>query len=58
MIVGGNDAGAVQTAAAGTKVLSVSVPCRYIHTKSCTVSKRDILKTEELIENIINGVPL
>src|SRR5690606_38587042 len=29
---GGNDAGAIQQAKAGCPVVSVSVPCRYIHT--------------------------
>lgn len=52
-IAGGNDAGAIQTSASGTKVLAVSLPCRYIHSGASVVKKSDINLTKTLLEKLI-----
>ncbi len=53
MTLGGNDAGAIQSAAGGCRVLALSVPCRNIHTSSCCVAKKDIRYTQDLLEEIL-----
>lgn len=51
-IAGGNDAGAIQTAAMGTKVIAVSIPSRYIHSASSVVKASDIENTRKLLKAI------
>lgn len=41
-IAGGNDAAAIHKTAGGSKVLAVSVPCRYIHSGACVAKFCDI----------------
>jgi len=41
-IAGGNDAGAIQRAGAGAKVVVLSVPCRNIHSPSSVCCLRDV----------------
>lgn len=41
MVAGGNDAGAIHKAGAGVQVLTVNVPCRYIHSGSSVADLRD-----------------
>lgn len=48
MIAGGNDAAAIHKTAGGTKVLAVSVPCRYIHSGTCVAKKADIGSVADL----------
>ncbi len=48
-IAGGNDAQSIQTTHGGTRVIAISVPCRYIHSGSCVVNKDDIRETRKLI---------
>lgn len=43
------DAVAVQTARGGTKIIRISVPCRYSHTPVCIASKSDIKSAAERI---------
>lgn len=50
---GGNDAGVIHTNKSGSKVLSISVPCRYIHSPVSVVSKLDYENTFNLIVNVI-----
>jgi len=49
MVAGGNDAGAIQTAASGAKVAAVSLPCRYIHSPSCMLSMKDMDAVYQLL---------
>lgn len=49
VIVGGNNAGAIQRTYTGVKMASVSLPCRYIHTASGVASWRDIEAMEALL---------
>lgn len=52
-IAGGNDAGAIQTSAGGTKVLAISLPCRYIHSGASVVKKSDIEQTRKLLKEFL-----
>lgn len=52
-IAGGNDAGAIQTASCGTRVLAISLPTRYIHSGASVVKKSDIDSTRKLIKELI-----
>lgn len=52
-IAGGNDAGAIQTASGGTRVLAISLPCRYIHSGASVVKKSDIDATRNLLKELL-----
>lgn len=52
-IAGGNDAGAIQTSGKGSKVMAVSLPCRYIHSGSSVVKNSDIVETRKLLKAIL-----
>lgn len=52
-IAGGNDAGAIQTASGGTKVLAISLPTRYIHSGASVVKKSDIDATRKLLKELL-----
>ena len=52
MIAGGNDAGAIHISRGGVKTLSVSVPCRYIHSPSCVANKEDMVNSLKLVRLI------
>ncbi len=49
MVAGGNDAGAIHKSRGGVKVLTVSVPCRYLHSPGCVVKYGDVEESYELI---------
>lgn len=59
MVAGGNDAGAIHTAAGGVKTLAISLPCRYLHSPSCVIDPEDgeaVLKlTRALALEILSG---
>ncbi len=57
MIAGGNDAGSFQTAGIGAKVAAISLPCRYIHSPSCVLDKKDVEHTYRLLELLLNTLP-
>jgi endoglucanase len=48
--LGGNDAGAIHSTKSGAKVLSVSVPCRYLHSPVNVASKDDYNNVVELVK--------
>jgi tetrahedral aminopeptidase len=47
--LGGTDAGAIQRARGGCKAITISVPCRYVHTVTETVHKDDLHGAVNLI---------
>ena len=51
-VAGGNDSGAVHKALGGIKTLSVSLPCRYLHSPSCVLDKNDIVNGEKFVAEI------
>ena len=52
-IAGGNDAGAIQISGKGSRVLAISLPCRYIHSGSSVVKKSDIEETRRLLKALL-----
>lgn len=52
-VAGGNDAGAIQTSAGGTKVLAISLACRYIHSGASVVKESDIELTRKLLKVLL-----
>lgn len=52
-IAGGNDAGSIQTASGGTRVLAISLPTRYIHSGASVVKKTDIEHTRTLLKELL-----
>ncbi len=58
-VAGGNNAGAISQSREGVKAITVSVPCRYLHSPSCVISLDDaesVLKlVRELAVNIATG---
>lgn len=48
-VAGGNDAGAIHKSRGGVKTVTVSVPCRYLHSPYCMVSYNDIIETENIV---------
>jgi len=55
-VAGGNDAGAIQTSGKGSKVLAISLPCRYIHSGASVVNENDIVETRKLIKALLNKI--
>lgn len=49
-VAGGNDAGAIQSSGKGSRVIAVSLPCRYIHSGASVVKKSDIEETRKLLK--------
>ena len=57
-IAGGNDAGAIQSAADGVRVLAVSVPCRYLHSPLSVIRKSDGEACEMLARKLLETLPV
>lgn len=52
-VMGGNEARSVQVAGNGSRALAISLPCRYLHTPSCVISKFDYEETGKLLAAMI-----
>lgn len=52
-IAGGNDAGAVQVSGKGSRVMAISLPCRYIHSPSSVCKLNDIDAMRKLVVEIL-----
>ena len=50
VVAGGNDAGAIHKSRGGVKTLTVSVPCRYLHSPSCVIKYDDVEESLKLIK--------
>ena len=48
MVAGGNDAGAIHKSRGGVMTAAISVPCRYLHSPSCVISKSDLQSVRAL----------
>ena len=48
-VAGGNNAGVIHKTAGGIKTLTVSMPCRYLHSPSCVLKTEDITESERII---------
>ena len=51
---GGNNSGSIHLTRSGVKVVSLSVPCRYIHSASCVSCDKDIISVRELGELLLS----
>lgn len=49
LVAGGNDAGAIHKSRGGVKTLTVSVPCRYLHSPGCVIKYNDAVESMKLI---------
>lgn len=49
MVAGGNNAGHIHKAGGGIKTVTVSIPCRYLHSPSCVVSEDDVMSSLDLV---------
>lgn len=49
-VAGGNNAGVIHKTAGGVKTLTVSLPCRYLHSPSCVLKEEDIYESAKLIK--------
>lgn len=58
MVAGGNDAGIIHLTNGGVPTLSVSVPCRYLHSPAGLASVEDIESVKKLCECFIKNCPL
>lgn len=52
-VAGGNDAGAIHKSNGGIKTLTISLPCRYIHSASSVADIRDMKCCAELAEALL-----
>lgn len=48
MVAGGNDSGAIHISNGGVRTIALSVPCRYLHSPSCTAKLSDMEECERL----------
>lgn len=55
-VAGGNDAGSIQNAGDGVRVLAISVPCRYLHSPVCVIRESDAQACETLAFAMISAV--
>ncbi|MBE6720541.1 MAG: M42 family metallopeptidase [Ruminococcaceae bacterium] len=55
-IAGGNDSGAIQSSGAGSRVLAISLPCRYIHSAASVVKQSDIDETRKLLKALLTKI--
>lgn len=56
-VSGGNDAGRIQTSGAGVKVITLSVPCRYIHSPVSCLDTRDLENMLKLVKKALLRLP-
>lgn len=56
MVAGGNDAGIIHISNGGVPTLSVSVPCRYLHSPAGLASVNDIESTKKLLECFLENI--
>lgn len=49
LVAGGNDAGAIHKSRGGVKTITISVPCRYLHSPSCVIEEGDLYDTADLV---------
>lgn len=55
-VAGGNDAGAVHLSRGGVKPLSISLPCRYLHSPSCVIKYSDAEDTLKLAGELCSRI--
>ncbi len=51
-VAGGNDAGSIHKSGKGVKAITLSVPCRYIHSQNCVAAVQDMESARALAEKL------
>lgn len=49
-VAGGNNAGIIHKTAGGVKTITVSLPCRYLHSPSCVLKEEDVFESLKMIK--------
>ncbi len=52
-VAGGNDSGAIHRSKGGVRTITLSVPCRYLHSPVCVISEKDILAQRRMAEKLL-----
>ena len=55
-VAGGNDAGAISQARGGVRTISISLPCRYIHSACCVADEDDMFAVLNLARKFLTEV--
>ena len=55
-VTGGNNSGAIHLSKSGVRTITLSVPCRYIHSASSVADESDIKAQFELAKYMISGI--
>lgn len=55
-VAGGNDAGAISQARGGVRTISISLPCRYIHSACCVADEDDMFAILSLARKFLTKV--
>lgn len=53
VVAGGNNASVIHTSAGGIKTITVSVPCRYLHSPSCVIKKEDANSVYDIVKELL-----
>ncbi|MBQ8063404.1 MAG: M42 family peptidase [Clostridia bacterium] len=53
LVAGGNDSSSVQRAGAGSRVLAISAPTRYLHSPVDVLDKEDVLSMQKLLSVLL-----
>lgn len=56
VIAGGNDAGAIHISGKGVRTISVSLPCRYLHSPSCVIETADMENSYVLVKALAKRI--
>jgi endoglucanase len=56
MVAGGNDAGAISVSRGGVRTMAISLPCRYLHSPSCVISKEDFENAYQLTKKLLGRI--
>lgn len=56
MVAGGNDAGAIHKSRGGILTMAISLPCRYLHSPSCVIDKKDFFNAHKLTKLMLDRI--
>ena len=52
-VAGGNNAGAIHASRGGVRTVSLSLPCRSLHSATCVIGEDDLVHTARLAERLL-----
>ena len=53
LVAGGNDSSSIQRAGAGSRVLAISAPTRYLHSPVDVLDKNDVTAMQALLKELL-----